>query len=176
MLAYTWEKDTRVKDVNLEVIWQALLKADEANLIALALYQAFPMYYDDPVAADDGICDKASLSNAEDLPWELRRSKNNVHKPQDNIEMVQAAPRKENPESRAPEKIESPSKRIRQETRQGSDGESEAEEIQEAEKENQATCLMISRRSNTGKMSACSRSRNGLHSKGTRNNCAQGHH
>jgi len=60
MSAYIWEKDTRLKDLSLEVIRQALLKADEANLIALAPYQAFPTYYDDPVAADDGNCDKAS--------------------------------------------------------------------------------------------------------------------
>jgi len=64
------------------------------------------------------------VSSAEDLPWELMRSTDNVHKPQDNTEMAQ------NPESRVPEKIESPNKRIRQE----SDGESETEEIQEAEK------------------------------------------
>jgi len=43
-------------------------------------------------------------------------------------------------------------------------------------RQNQATRLMTSRRLNTGKMSACSRSRNGLHSKGTRNKRAQGHH
>jgi len=41
----------------------------------------------------------------------------------------------QNQESRVTEKSESPNKRIRQETRQESDGESGAEEIQEAEKE-----------------------------------------
>ena len=69
------------------------------------------MYYDAPVEADDGNCDKVSLSSAEDLPWELMQSAGKVRKPQDNTEMAQ------NPESRIPEKIESPKKRIRQETK-----------------------------------------------------------
>ena len=44
MSTYILEKDTKIKDLNLDVIRQALLKADEANVIALAPYQAFPMY------------------------------------------------------------------------------------------------------------------------------------
>jgi len=77
MAAYIWEHGARVKDLNLEVIRQALLKADEVNLVMLAPYQRFPMHYDDPVAADDGNCNKASISNAYDLAWELGRSTNN---------------------------------------------------------------------------------------------------
>jgi len=126
MSSYIWKKDATVKDLNLEVIRQALLKADDANLVTLAPYQAFPMYFDDTVAADDANCDKASLRNARRS--ELMRSTDSVHKQQDNNGKAK------NLESRVPEAIESPSKRIRQETRRESDGESEAEEIQEVEK------------------------------------------
>ena len=44
MSTYILEKDTKIKDLNLDVIRQALLKADEANVIALAPYQAFLMH------------------------------------------------------------------------------------------------------------------------------------
>jgi len=127
MSACIWKKDAKVKDLNLEVMRQALLKADQANLRTLAPYQAFPMYYDDPVPADDGNCDKASVSSAEDLPWELIRSVDGVTKQRD-------ADNAQKLENRLPEKIESRSKRIRQETKQEKARESEAEEIQGTEK------------------------------------------
>jgi len=40
----------------------------------------FALLHDDPVAVDDGNCDTASLSSADDLPWELMRSVDNVPK------------------------------------------------------------------------------------------------
>jgi len=77
----------------------------------------------------------------------------------------------QNQESLVTEKSESPNKRIRQETRRESDGGSGAEEIQEAKIKE-----LTSRRLKTAKTRPCSRPRNGLPSKGTGNNCAQGHH
>jgi len=67
------------------------------------------------------------VSSAEDLPWELVRSVDSMTKQWD-------ADTAQHLQSRLPEKIESPSKRIRQETKQENAGVSEAEEIQGTEK------------------------------------------
>jgi len=62
-----------VKDLNLEAIRQSLLRADDVNLRSLRLPHRVTVCYEDLTAADDGNQDKAALSDASDLPWDLSR-------------------------------------------------------------------------------------------------------
>jgi len=83
------------------------------------------------------------------MPWELMRSADNVHKPQDNTQKAQNL--------ECPVPVESPNKRISQETRR----ESEAEEIEEAKKVESSNAFDGQPSVENWKNSAYSRSRNG---------------
>jgi len=54
-------------------IRQALISADDVNLRMLAPPRRITMRYEDLTAADDGNQDKAALSDASNLPWDLSR-------------------------------------------------------------------------------------------------------
>ena len=82
----------------------------------------------------------------------------------------------QNLESRVLEKIESPNKRIRQETRRERRERARQKKFKKQRRQNHTTRLMVSHRSSTGKMSAYSRPRNDLHGRHTGNECAQGHY
>ena len=73
LIAYIWPANLRVKDLNLEAIRQALLRADDVNLRSLGPPHRITVCYEDLTAADDGNQDKATLSDASDLPWGLSR-------------------------------------------------------------------------------------------------------
>jgi len=109
MLAYLWVDGLRIKDLTLETIRQALIGADEVNLHMLGPLCRLPLRYDDPTAADDKNKDKASISDASDLSWELSRCTNNaaesLHR---NCQSTS--------ERRASRKGPSPRKRIKEET------------------------------------------------------------
>ena len=99
------------------------------------------------------------------MPWELMRSADNVRKPQDNTQKAQ------NLECRVPEKIESPNKRIRQETRR----ESEAEEIEEAKKVESSNAFDGQPSVENWKNECILSIEEWLHSRHTGNECAQHH-
>jgi len=73
LVAYMWAEDLQVKDLNLEAIRQALLRADDVNLRILGPPHRIPVRYEDLTAADDGNQDKAAINDASDLPWDLSR-------------------------------------------------------------------------------------------------------
>jgi len=81
LLAYLWTEGLKIKDLNLEVIRQALLGADEVNLPMLTPLCHLPVRFYDPTASHDGNNDKASLCDASDLPWELSRCANTAAEP-----------------------------------------------------------------------------------------------
>jgi len=68
LAAYIWPEELQVKEINLETIRQALIRADEVNLRMSAPPRPITMRYEDLTAADDGNQDKASTSDASDLP------------------------------------------------------------------------------------------------------------
>jgi len=68
----------QVKDLNLEAIRQALLRADDVNLRIVAPPHRVTVRYEDLTAADDGNQDKAAISDASDLPWDLSRCATNA--------------------------------------------------------------------------------------------------
>jgi len=72
LVAYTWPANLQVKDLNLEAIRQALLRVDDVNLRVLGPPHR-TVCHEDLTAADDGNQDKAALSDASDLPWDLSR-------------------------------------------------------------------------------------------------------
>ena len=73
LVAYIWPPNLQVKDLNLEAIRQALLRADDVNLRVLGPPHRITVRYEDLTAADDGNQDKAAISDASDLPWDLSR-------------------------------------------------------------------------------------------------------
>jgi len=73
LAAYMWPEALQVKDLNLEAIRQALLRADDVNLRIVAPPYRVAARYEDLTAADDGNQDKAAISDASDLPWDLSR-------------------------------------------------------------------------------------------------------
>jgi len=73
LVAYMWPVDLQVKDLNLEAIRQALLRADDVNLRVLGSPHRITVRYEDLTAADDGNQDKAAISDASDIPWDLSR-------------------------------------------------------------------------------------------------------
>jgi len=104
-VAYLWPEHAKVSDITLDIILQALDKADEVNLKIQAPYQSFPFNYGEPVTVSDGNIDKAVTSDAADLPSELMRSTQgqmeNAASPEGSDEFVS--------------KVESPTKRVKQE-------------------------------------------------------------
>ena len=106
LAAYMWPEALQVKDLNLEAIRQALLRADDVNLrIATPPYRV-TVRYEDLTAADDGNQDKAAISDASDLPWDLSRCIPNATEAfhENNLP---------NEEKRTPRKATSPRKRSR---------------------------------------------------------------
>jgi len=73
LVAYIWPTDLKVKDLNLEAIRQALLRADKVNLRGLGPPHRITVHYEDLTAADDGNQDKTAISDARDLQWDLSR-------------------------------------------------------------------------------------------------------
>ena len=101
-------KGSRSKEINLETIRQALIRADDVNLRMLAPPPRITMRYEDLTAADDGNQDKASISDASDLPWDLSRcTPNAVEASQEN--------NRQNNERRTPGKTATSRKRHRNE-------------------------------------------------------------
>jgi len=73
LVAYISPANLQVKDLNLEAIRQALLRADDVNLRVLGPPHQITVCYEDLTAADDGNQDKTAISDASDLPWDLSR-------------------------------------------------------------------------------------------------------
>jgi len=73
LVAYIWPADLQMKDLNLEAIRQALLRADDVNLRALGPPHRIIVQYEDLTAAEYGNQDKAAISDASDLAWDLSR-------------------------------------------------------------------------------------------------------
>ena len=73
LVAYMWPVELQVKDLKLEAIHQALRRADDVNLRVLGPPHRITVRYEDLTAADDGNQDKAAISDASDLPWDLSR-------------------------------------------------------------------------------------------------------
>jgi len=73
LAAYMWPEALQVKDLNLEAIRQVLLRADDVNLRIVGPPHRITVRYEDLTAADDGNQDKAAISDASDLPWDLSR-------------------------------------------------------------------------------------------------------
>jgi len=95
-----------VKDLNLEAIRQALLRADDVNLRSLGPPHRNTVCYEDLTAADDGNQDKAALSDGSDLPWDLSRCVPNAVETSHENKLL-------NEERRPPRKAISPRKRSR---------------------------------------------------------------
>ena len=55
-----------------------MINADDVNLRMLAPPRRITMRYEDLTAADDGNQDKAAISDASDLPWDLSRCVTNT--------------------------------------------------------------------------------------------------
>jgi len=104
-VAYLWPEHAKVSDITLDIIRQALDKADEVNLKIQAPYKRFPSSYGEPVTVSDGNIDKAVTNDAADLPSELLRSTQG--------QMENAACPKGSDEFVS--KVESPTKRVKQE-------------------------------------------------------------
>jgi len=126
LAAYIWPEGLRVKEINLETIRQALLRAGDINLHMLAPPRRITMRYEDLTAADDGNQDKASISNASDLPWDLSRCATNAvesfheNKPANN-------------ERRISRKASSPCKRSKSERIPEEDSDDEGNEREEGD-------------------------------------------
>jgi len=116
----------KIKDLTLEAIRQALLRANEVNFRALAPHRRAFVRYDDPTAADDGNQDKASISDASDLPWELSRGASNLIESLNDDKLSTS-------EGPFPRKTASPRKRSKKETSREESGENEADEQNEHE-------------------------------------------
>ena len=166
LAAYIWPEGLRVKELNLEAIRQALLRADDINLRMLASPRHITMRYEDLSAADDGNQDKASISNASDLPWELSLCATNAvesfnkNKPSNN-------------ERRISRKVSSPCKRSKSEQipEEGSD-----DEGNEREKGNAVWATGEFLELNKRKKSVCSTSRNCSPERTTRMQHRLGHY
>jgi len=78
LVAYMWPEALQVKDLNLEAIRQALLRADDVNLRIVGPPHCITVHYEDLTAADDRNQDKAAISDASDLPWDLSRCMSNA--------------------------------------------------------------------------------------------------
>jgi len=78
LVAYIWPANLEVKDLNLEAIRQALLRADDVNLGILGPPHRITVPYEDLTAADDGNQDRAAISDASYLPWDLSRCVRNA--------------------------------------------------------------------------------------------------
>ena len=61
LAAYMWPEALQVKDLNLEAIRQALLRADDVNLRIVGPPHRITVRYEDLTAADDGNQDKAAI-------------------------------------------------------------------------------------------------------------------
>ena len=106
LVAYIWPANLQVKDLNLEAIRQALLRADDVNLRSLGPPHRITVCYEDLTAADDGNQDKAALSDASDLPWDLSRCVPDAVETSHENKLL-------NEERRPPRKAISPRKRSR---------------------------------------------------------------
>ena len=73
LVAYIRPANLEVKDLNMEAIRQALLRADDVNLGVLGPPHRITVRYEGLTAADDGNQDKATISDASDLPCDLSR-------------------------------------------------------------------------------------------------------
>ena len=73
LVAHIWPANLQVKDLNLDAMSQALLRADDANLRVLGPPHRITVRYEDLTVADDGNLDKAAISDVSDLPWDLSR-------------------------------------------------------------------------------------------------------
>ena len=128
LVAYMWPEALQVKDLNLEAIRQALLRADDINLRIVAPPHRVAVRYEDLTAADDGNQDKAAISGASDLPWDLSRCVPNA---------TEAFYENYLPdeEKRTPRKATSPRKRSRNGCVSEGSGEHEADRRNEREEE-----------------------------------------
>jgi len=106
LVAYIWPTNLQVKDLNLEAIRQALLRADDVNLRVLGPPHRITVRYEDLTAADDRNQDKAAISDASDLPWDLSRCVPNAVETSHENKLL-------NDERRSPRKAISPRKRSR---------------------------------------------------------------
>jgi len=129
LAAYLWTEGLKIKDLTLEAIRQALIRADEVNLRMFAPHHRVPIRYDDPTTADDENQDKASASDASDLPWELSRCTIN---PTESLNGNKPS----NNEGHISRKTTSPWKRSKKETSREEGSESEANEENECEEGN----------------------------------------
>ena len=106
LVAYIWPADLQVKNLNLEAIRQALWRADDVNLRALGPPHRIIAHYEDLTAADDGNQDKAAISDANDLAWDLIRCVKIAVETSHENKLI-------NEERRPPRKAISPRKRSR---------------------------------------------------------------
>jgi len=106
LVAYMWPEALHVKNLNLEAIRQAVLRADDVNLRIVGPPHQISVRYEDLTAADDVNQDKAAISDASDLPWDLSRCVPNATEAfhENNLP---------NEEKRTPRKTTSPHKRSR---------------------------------------------------------------
>ena len=129
LAAYIWPEGLQVKELNLETTRQALLCANDINLRMLAPPRRITMRYEDLTAAGNGNQDKASISDASDLTWELSRFVTNSTEP-----LNENKP--SNSERRTSRKIASPRKRNKSEKLQEEGSENEVDEENEREEGN----------------------------------------
>jgi len=126
LAAYMWPEDLQVTDLSLEAIRQALLRADDVNLRIVAPPYRVAARYEDLTAADDGNQNKATVSDASDLPWDLSRCVPNATKASHENNLP-------NEEKRAPKKTTSLRKRSRNECVSEGRGDHEADRRNEIE-------------------------------------------